>query len=204
MRTLAVIQARLGSKRFPQKVLEKLGALSIIRHIVSSVLQSSVEVVVLAVPFGEKQIFQDEVDLCLSGCEVIVVEGSENDVLSRFWSAAQYYQADVIVRVCGDNPFIMSEEINWSLERFEELPNRDTSILIVDGGYLEVFGYDLLQDLAKAGLSDYHREHVTSAITELTDLQARTFGWYIEHFHTKSVDTPQDLERLRTFYEFIS
>ena len=43
---------------------------------------------------------------------VAVSRGSEQDVLSRFYNAAEPFQPDWVVRICGDNPFISGPQID--------------------------------------------------------------------------------------------
>ena len=39
-------------------------------------------------------------------------QGSEDDLVDRYYRASQIYGAHEIVRVCADNPFILASEID--------------------------------------------------------------------------------------------
>jgi spore coat polysaccharide biosynthesis protein SpsF len=107
MRTVAVIQARMGSTRLPGKVLMDIAgrpalALMVERLERADTLTESI--------VATSTLEQDDpiVRLCES-LSVRVFRGSETDVLSRYVGAAQAFEADVIVRLTADCPFICPE-----------------------------------------------------------------------------------------------
>src|SRR6201986_3632439 len=104
IRVGAVIQARMGSTRLPGKVLRPIAGAPLLWHIVHRLKKSHlIEDVVVAtttnplddalVTFGREH-------------NVTVVRGPEYDVLARFALAAEASDADIVVRVSSDAPFI--------------------------------------------------------------------------------------------------
>ena len=107
---MAVIQARMGSRRLPGKVLCILGGRSVLAHVVSRVkIASSIDEVVVAT--STLQADDAIVDTCRT-LDILCVRGSEADVLSRYALAANQTQADLLVRVTADCPFVSAAVID--------------------------------------------------------------------------------------------
>lgn len=110
MKTVAIIQARLGSSRLPAKVLLPLPTgRTVIEEVIHRAKQiNGVDEVVVAIPEKDAAILERYIS-------VRCVKGSETDVLSRYWMAAKEAEADVIVRITADcpmlNPTVCSEVV---------------------------------------------------------------------------------------------
>ncbi len=100
----AIIQARMGSTRFPGKVLRRLGSEGLLGWIVHR-LRMSQELNDIIV--ATSQCRQDDpVDQFCREYDVKCYRGSEDDVLGRFVGAAEAFDIANIIRVNGDNPLI--------------------------------------------------------------------------------------------------
>lgn len=103
-RVVAVVQARMGSTRLPGKVLKPIAGKPLLWHVVHRLKKSrSVRDIVITT---STNVLDDAiVEFCrLNAIEV--VRGREFDVLSRFARAAEITDAEIVVRVCADAPFI--------------------------------------------------------------------------------------------------
>lgn len=109
MKTVAIAQARMGSTRFPGKVMAPLGSdLTGVPPVMGWTqraldLSPGVDLVVIAT----STLPADDVieDWCAeNGVECF--RGSESDVLDRFFQCAVHYKADVILRLTCDCPFL--------------------------------------------------------------------------------------------------
>lgn len=103
MKTIAIVQARMGSTRFPGKVLADLCGKPVIAHVIERAKAiRSTDGVVLACPAGDRAAFAN------LGLGVPIVahteNGDENDVLSRFVETVRRYPADLIIRITADCP----------------------------------------------------------------------------------------------------
>lgn len=104
MKTVAIIQARLGSTRLPAKVLRDVAGETMLTRVVNSVRRSKlVDQVVVAT--SNLPIDESLVRYCKDH-QYDVVTGSHLDVLSRYVIAAKKYDADAIVRITADCPLI--------------------------------------------------------------------------------------------------
>jgi len=116
MRPVAIIQARMGSRRLPGKVLREICGKPMLWHVVQRVRQvRMIKKVVVATsslsidaPICK---FCDSEDIsCFRGCE--------QDVLDRFYWAARENKADPIIRLTGDCPFVDPQVVSKLLVLF--------------------------------------------------------------------------------------
>ena len=101
MKTVAIVQARLGSTRLPGKILKPLMGKSILRHVLDRCNKiSGVDLVCCAtVDNPEDDPVAEEA--ARGGYEVF--RGDENDVLGRYLGAARFPDAQRIVRVTASS-----------------------------------------------------------------------------------------------------
>jgi spore coat polysaccharide biosynthesis protein SpsF len=104
IRVVAVIQARMGSTRLPGKVLKPIAGKPLIWHIVHR-LRACHLIEDIAVATSTNPADEAIVEWC-NAEGVTVVRGPEDNVLARFAAAAEKLDADIIVRVSSDAPFI--------------------------------------------------------------------------------------------------
>jgi spore coat polysaccharide biosynthesis protein SpsF (cytidylyltransferase family) len=104
MSTLAIIQARMGSTRFPGKVLQQIDGKAILLHIVERLSAvPSIEEIVLAIPEGAAD--QPLRAFCREQ-RISFWSGSETDVLDRYYGTARRYGGDPILRITADCPLV--------------------------------------------------------------------------------------------------
>lgn len=172
-RTVAVIQARLGSQRFPEKMLALLGNRSLLEWVVTRVRRSEMldRVVVATTQESRDDRLADE----CARLGVEVMRGPTDDVLARFAQAVEGDAADAVVRVCADNPFIdpaCIDELVREYRRhgvdyvYNHRPHGACDY--ADGFGAEILSCGLLDKLQASDLSARHREHVTLAVVDGT------------------------------------
>lgn len=164
-KVVAIVQARTTSKRFPMKIFADLGGRPMLAHVLERAAAiQGVDQVVLAVP-------ENDVKL-VAHLWPHVYGGSEKDVLSRYAGAAEKYEADVIIRLTGDNPLICPEIGQTVLDVFkrsqEEFVSNDTMRSgFPDGTDVQIFTRSLLVKAHKSSTTAYEREHVCPAMWRL-------------------------------------
>ncbi len=110
MRTVAIIQARMGSNRLPGKVLMDLAGKPMLGHIIDRLrLCKNVDETVVATTEHEWDLPVVEF-VREYGCPYFL--GSEENVLKRIVGAGEKYKAETIVRVTADCPLIDPETID--------------------------------------------------------------------------------------------
>jgi spore coat polysaccharide biosynthesis protein SpsF len=204
---LAIVQARLGSTRFPRKALADLGGRPLIAHVVDRVRQvRGVADVVLAVPPLDFDVFADTaVDVPMWGRVVAPDIDDEGDVLSRFVSvAAMYPQHDTILRATGDCPLFDPHEAERVLALYQSIHGCEYAWNVapgyVDGEDCEVFSRAALLQAHWHAVGEGDREHVTPWIRRHYPVATAMPLSDRRHLKT-SVDTPEDLERVRLILE---
>jgi spore coat polysaccharide biosynthesis protein SpsF (cytidylyltransferase family) len=99
-----IIQARMGSTRFPGKILKQFyGGKVLLEILLENLHKVDVAKVIVATSVNKNN---DQLEAFLLKKGEIVYRGSENDVIDRFIKAAESNDVDGIVRICSDNPFM--------------------------------------------------------------------------------------------------
>jgi len=166
-RTVAVVQARFGSKRFAGKMLAHLGGRPLLEWVLRRVtLAARLDDTVLATTTHPRDDALAELAVEFG---TKVFRGDETDVLDRFIGAANLSEADWIVRVCADNPFVdpveldrlidffAASNVDYACNHLDRLGSR-----YADGFGAEILGAELLRKLAAQAVDGGHREHVTA------------------------------------------
>ncbi len=168
MKTVVIIQARVGSTRLPRKVLLRLGSQTVLSRIVDRVRRSTrVDDVVVATTH---EAADDAIVEECRRCNVRVVRGSEHDVLARFHQAAIVARATEIIRVTADCPLIDPLLIDQVILQYQMRKNTGNAVECVSntrprtypqGLDLEMFSMRALQLAHQEATTKYDREHVT-------------------------------------------
>ena len=100
----AIIEARTGSKRFPNKVLKKIFDETLLEILIKRLKKSSlIKQIIIATTTGKNDL---KIVNLAKKLKVKAYRGSEKDVLDRITKASIKYKAHIIVQLTGDNPFI--------------------------------------------------------------------------------------------------
>ena len=170
MRITAIVQARTGSNRLKNKMNIYLSELKILEWVLIRLKKNKKinKFIVATTTKDEKPIIKIAEKYNYS-----IFKGDENDVLNRFYLCAKKNKAKIVIRVCADNPFIDSNEINSLIKYF--LKNKldyayntmQTKInLNADGFGAEIFTFKALEKANKLAKTKQDREHVTKFIRE--------------------------------------
>jgi len=163
-RVVAIIQARMGSKRLPKKSMADLAGKPLLWHVLERVKRTrQVDEVVLATTTKP----EDDVLVSVAKeCGVSTFRGSEDDLVDRYYQAAKAYKADVIVRICADNPVLEPHEIDRIIQHhLKGLSDFSSNTHNIDGnGYpdglgAEAFDRQKLEEVWRITTDPRHREH---------------------------------------------
>lgn len=188
MRLAAIVQARMGSHRFPGKVLKPLGGVPMLWHTFQRLRRvREIDQIILAT----SELKQDDPLVDFADEEQIpVFRGSEEDVLERYYLAAKKFDTDVIIRITGDCPFIDPEitrrTIRLFLENHLDYSSNTLERTFPRGTDTEVFSFEALERAYLDGIRPEDREHVTYFI--------RT---HPERFKVQGIKNGKDLSFIR-------
>lgn len=116
MNKIALIPARYASTRFPAKLLQPLGAKSVIATVYIAVQQTGLFDQVFVVTDSDAI----EAEVRKAGGQVVRSKKEHESGSDRIAEAVAGMEADVIVNVQGDTPFIRKEPLRQLLLQFEE------------------------------------------------------------------------------------
>lgn len=204
-RIVAIIQARMGSSRLPGKVLLPIEGRPMLEWVVRRASRASlVNQVMVATT---KDPADDPLAAWCAENQIACFRGSLYDVLDRFYQAARSVQADVVVRITADCPFLDPQLVDDTIRAFlasgvdfaaNRLPPpwRRTYPIGLD---TEVASFSALERAWREARETYEREHV---MPYLYDSEGRFKTLLLQHetdcgSYRWTVDTPQDLEAAR-------
>jgi spore coat polysaccharide biosynthesis protein SpsF len=204
MNVVAIIQARMGSTRLPGKVLRDLEGETVLARVVNRLRRSRLinELLVATTDHPAD-------DVIVAECRRIsaaVCRGDEQDVLDRYFRAAQLAKAEVVVRITSDCPLIDPEITDKTVAAFlEARPDYASNVLIRTyprGLDTEVMSFAALARVWREARNPYQREHVTPFIYEHpADFRMVSVTGDADYSaHRWTVDTPEDLEFVRGVY----
>jgi len=168
-----VIQARMGSRRLPGKVLKEIEGQSLIGRLIQRLkTRCRAYPIVCAIPDTPENIHLKNV---CKGKGVDVVMGPEEDVLKRYVMAADQFELTDVVRITADCPLLDPRLVNHLIQRHVEGSWDLTANLTgVAGGFprgmdVEVLRASTLHSLDGVATEFRFREHVTLYLYERPD-----------------------------------
>lgn len=187
MKIIAIVQARMGSTRLPNKVMKKINGVPMIELLLNRLSQSKeLDQVLVATSIDAKNnLLVKHVRALGYVCE----QGSEDDVLERYVKAAKAHQADVVVRITGDCPLVDPELVDECIRRFRrdhvDYFSNTNPPSYPDGLDIEVVALAALEQAMCESNKAFDREHVTPYVRE------------IGRFNTSGMQNNEDLSGLR-------
>lgn len=201
MRTVAVIQCRMGSSRLPGKAMLDLDGKPVIQHVLERAKAATlIDEVVLATTWNEED---DVLAAWARDNGYRSFSGSPDDVLQRVKEAAEWAEADRVVRLTGDCPRLhppLIDKVIMALGR-SDFASNCIKRTYPKGLDCEAMWMDTLQRIDRLATSDKARASVTwfayKERPELFEIQSVTQD-KDESGENLCVDTAEDLERLRS------
>lgn len=163
MKVVAIIQARCGSTRFPNKVFANISGKPLIEHVVDRLkFAETVDEIVLATTTNP---LDDKLCSWAEDFGTVVYRGSEHNVLNRYYEASRIVTADVIVRITADDPFkepvIIDKAVRKLVTEKADFVCNNCPPSYPEGLDVEVFTKTALEIAEKESKSFFEREHVT-------------------------------------------
>ena len=187
MKTVAIVQARMGSKRCKGKTLRNILGKPMLWHMVNRTKHSVyIDKIVVATTREKKD------DVIVNFCkdnQLLYYRGNEEDVLDRFYQAALQYNAGIIVRVTSDCPLMDPKVTDSVIKFYLDNPDHDlvrTGPTYAEGLGTEVFPLSSLETAWREAKMKSEREHVTPYLWK-----------HPERFKIKTLQLLQDLSYLR-------
>ncbi|MNW42969.1 3-deoxy-manno-octulosonate cytidylyltransferase [compost metagenome] len=205
LKTVAIVQARMGSTRLPGKVMNTIKDKTVLGHVIARLkkVKEIDEIVIATTKLSQDDIIEKEAHLH----GVSVYRGSEQDVLARYYEAACEYQANHIVRITSDCPLIdpgvTSKIVDFYLNHSFDYVSNCIVRSYPRGLDTEVFSYKSLERASKETTLQEQREHVTPYIYQNRSLFS-VYDFIGEHDHSYyrwTVDTIEDFKLVSAIYD---
>jgi spore coat polysaccharide biosynthesis protein SpsF len=210
-KTGAIIQARMSSTRLPGKILKKLPYGSettnleqVLRRVKRT--QGVDQVIVATTVEKEDQAIQD---LCAS-LDVACYRGNLENVLSRYYETAFFYQIANVIRVTSDCPCLDPLILQKVLEKFKsetvDYVSNTVDRTFPRGMDVEVFTFEALKKANDLASEAFEKEHVTPYFylnPEKKDLSVKQVHAAPKHHEPElrlTLDTPEDYAFLCAIY----
>lgn len=142
MKIMAMIPARWAASRFPGKLMQLLGDKTVIRFTYEATVATGLFDEVLVVT--DSDIIYAEI--AAAGGKVLMSRNEHESGSDRIAEAAADIEADIIVNVQGDTPFVKKEPLQQLLKQFDDPSVQVASMMhvitdrddIMDPGYVKV------------------------------------------------------------------
>lgn len=200
----AIIQARVGSTRFPNKVFAELAGKPLIFHVVNRLKHSQkINKILLATT---ENLLDDALESWAKLNRVEVFRGSEENVLDRYYKAAESAKTDIVVRVTADDPFkdpvIMDKVIDLLQVNNLDFAYNNKPSSFPEGLDTEVFTFKALRQAHKNAKDAFEREHVTQYFYRNSSaFKQRNFLNYTDLSYLRwTIDTELDLSMVKEVY----
>lgn len=207
MKTIAIVQARMGSNRLPGKSMRSIVGIPMIGVLLSRLSRSSEidQIVVATSTNAENDVLVEYVENLGFSC----FRGSEDDVLSRFLGVTELISSDLIVRITGDCPLVDPRLVDALIREYERL-NIDYISNIApptfpDGLDIEVFSVAALRKSASITNSKYDHEHVTPHLRLSGQFKTSNYINFKDMSGLRwTVDELEDLEVANNIFSYFS
>ena len=212
MKVGCIIQARTGSTRFPDKVLQEILGVPLLLRVIERVSKSN-KIATIIVATSDLERDNRIISLIENNNKFLkrkleYYRGSEEDVLDRYYQAAKNFKLDIIVRANSDNPLQDYRIIDRLIARFKKDRQLDYATTRIEkrtwpfGMDAEVFSFAALKRSWESAKLPQEREHVTLYMRKHPEI-FRIFEWISKQDLSDirlSVDLPDDLHIVRGIY----
>ena len=164
MKIAAIIQARMGSKRLPGKVMKKIGNKLIIEYIIEKL--SKIKGLEKTIISTSKNSEDDKIANFCKKKNILFYRGSVNNVAKRLLDTAKTNKLDAFIRISGDSPLLLQSIIKKGINLYK---NNDYDIVtnvfprsFPKGQSIEIINLQVLKKTIHKMSCKQDKEHVTT------------------------------------------
>lgn len=203
----AIIQARFDSTRLPGKVLLNLPFqtnVTVLDRIINRIklVKDVIPIIATSTEASDNPIFE-----FAKSKKIFVFRGEKENVLSRFYLTAKEYDLDIIIRITGDNPIVLTEVMHIAIENhLKSGAEYSRNNGLPYGTSFEIINFTALKKANEEATSKEEKEHVTLYIKnnkKLFKILENDFS-YLRLNSDKvrlTVDYPSDYALLNLIYQ---
>jgi len=207
---VAIIQARTGSTRLPNKVLMTIKGQSLLWYVINRLKKARrVDKIIVATT----QLQEDDpiFNLCKQW-KIECFRGEKDNVLDRYYQTAKKYNVNDIIRITADCPLIDFRLVDEMIEYFkkEDLDYLTNGLVpsYPDGMDVEIFKFYALEKAWNEATLSSEKEHVTPYIWKNSTNNGKSlfksdnYGFVSDFSHFRlTVDENEDFEVVKFIIE---
>jgi spore coat polysaccharide biosynthesis protein SpsF len=202
----AIIQARMGSTRFPGKTLANLNNKPVLKQLIERLsLSKELNNIIIATTDSSKEI----INFCKKE-KINYFVGSENNVIERVINTSLKYNVDYIVDITSDCPLIDYIYLDKYIKFLKDNPSYDYASNVVERSYpdgfdIQIYKKEALIKCKKLIENPKHYSHTGWNITnnkllfKIKNFKATGIEYMPELGLT--IDEPEDLSLLSKIFE---
>ncbi len=201
---IACIQARMGSSRLPGKALLPIMGMPLILRVVERVerVRGIDDVIVVT----SNETADDVLAETLQEADKKYFRGDLENVQQRFYDAMIHYNADVVMRITGDNPLIepilMERMVDvWKRERVDYVACDQC----IPGVGAELFTQEAFNRARALSSTQYSKEHVTPPFyqneSQFSVIRVGVEEYLADQNIALTVDHHEDYKKMIVLYE---
>ena len=203
---LCIIQARLGSSRFKNKIFQEINGKKIIEIIYKRVCKSNkIDKVIIATTNNK---IDDKLVEFLKKKKIVFFRGSEKNVLDRYYKASLKFKATNIIRITSDCPLISHDFIDEHIKIFKKKKLDVISSYLLKsfpiGISLSVCKFKILKTAWKKAKSNYDKEHVMPFVYKMKNIKIeKTKNTFFSSINKPrlTIDYPEDLVTIKNVFK---
>ena len=193
-----VIQCHIPSSRLYGKILKVVDRFTILERVLDTCTLAGFDKVIVATTTAPENlvlidIIKEYNETWHDNVILYRYNGSESDLLSRYYAASKEYKLDQICRICSDSPLLSTDLIYLCSQAFKYTAADVVDFMAVDGLEVQITNFKTLEDAYNNAKFDYQKEHVFNYMYEHPE------KFKIVHLEDLkiSVDEESDLQRVR-------
>ncbi len=207
MNVVAIVQARMGSTRFPNKVMQQIDGVPLIGRVLER-LQGAKRLTKTILATSDSDVEWPLVEYVRT-LGYSTFRGNETDVLDRFYCAASLERADVVVRITGDCPLIdpqlVDDVVELLLSSDVDYASNVNPPTFPDGLDVEAFTFPALERAWQRETDTFSREHVTVAMRSGSDFARSNLANELDLSALRwTVDEVEDIQVIESVYRHFS
>jgi spore coat polysaccharide biosynthesis protein SpsF len=202
-KVVAIIQARMSSKRFPKKILHHVQGKPLLSYMVERLERcEELDEIIIST---SKEKSDDPVEFFCRENKIKYFRGPLENVALRFKETLETFSIESFVRLSGDSPLLDPAIVSKAIQIFREKKcSMVTNVLnrtYPKGQSVELLNSKVFLDTFKDLSSTYDQEHVTPFFyNNKNRFQIESFSLRDEDYSVinLSVDTKEDMNRFKS------
>ncbi len=205
MKKIAIIQARINSKRLPGKVLFKINGKTLVELLYLRLKKSkNIDKIVFAIPNNKENLLLKNF---FKKKSIPYFLGDEKNVLDRYYKTAVKFNADIVVRITADCPLIdfkiVDKVITKHIKTKSSFTTNTAPATFPDGLDVQVSSFQLLKYIWKNAKFLYDKEHVFTFIYDNPKFKLNNIKSKIDYSLQRwTIDEKKDFILIKYIFDF--